>query len=676
MKIAHRLTDAVAFARENFCRAVGQFQDRTPAKEREEERRRCRGRYKFRSLRSVWMLGENPEVFIAADEVVRLFKNVACESCFVMLSDNARTEAWLKVRFLNDRALPAPFSHPLYLSRFEEQLAPKLVVILQSARRVSPLLLRRAAESALPVVLIGGRPHPRETVDGWAERVTHPAFSHLCVEEEAFAEVLQRHGIPRERISVTGSLAYETALASTPAGVDYLKRELRLPPDPPVVLCEAIHRLEERAMLETIAALRREEPRSVLLWKPATRRQLERVTRLAAARDLPIRRWNEPHNGNPALLFLDPNLAATPFYPAATGIILGRSFTTAPSWEPTPELITLQTPLLHGPHLPASLEPIARAGGTLPTSLANLPVRLLSLIRGDANGAALLEKARKVMEPSRGAAERTVAALAPFYPALPDENAERASWRPAPLAKNAEAGKKRQEIEKIDLTTWEAFRERIGAHRSILCLGNGPTSELPELAQVEHDLLFRVNCRWKDRGLLTEPNVVFVGNSETIRVLTGPIVFILNRVQGRLRVFENSQPFLRTTPLEYFVPDAENCPWFAKDEADELQARPSNGALMIATAAALQPEAITIAGIDLFSHPDGRYPGDLQGANTYSHCHNPSMELLVIERALLNYRGRLHILSPILREALLERGFPAQRLVTSVGNLPEAQEGY
>src|SRR4029079_17608285 len=37
---------------------------------------------------------------------------------------------------------------------------------------------------------------------------------------------------------------------------------------------------------------------------------------------------------------------------------------------------------------------------------------------------------------------------------------------------------------------------------------------------------------------------------------------------------------------------------------------PTNGARMIAAAAALQPKRLAIAGMDLYQHPGGRYPGD------------------------------------------------------------------
>jgi hypothetical protein len=72
---------------------------------------------------------------------------------------------------------------------------------------------------------------------------------------------------------------------------------------------------------------------------------------------------------------------------------------------------------------------------------------------------------------------------------------------------------------------------------------------------------------------------------------------------------------------------------------------------MLATAVALQPDRLVIAGIDLFSHPDGAYPGDTATPNAYSPGHEPDSEALLLMEALGRYRGELVILS----EALAER---------------------
>ena len=83
-------------------------------------------------------------------------------------------------------------------------------------------------------------------------------------------------------------------------------------------------------------------------------------------------------------------------------------------------------------------------------------------------------------------------------------------------------------------------------------------------------------------------------------------------------------------------------------------ARPSNGALMIVTAAGLAPERLIISGIDLFQHPAGPYPGGSVTANKYSRAHSRDVELALIDLALRNYQGEVIILSDILRDSLTQ----------------------
>ena len=58
---------------------------------------------------------------------------------------------------------------------------------------------------------------------------------------------------------------------------------------------------------------------------------------------------------------------------------------------------------------------------------------------------------------------------------------------------------------------------------------------------------------------------------------------------------------------------------------------PTNGALMVAVAAALQPKRLVIAGLDLYRHPEGRYPGST-AIDGYARGHSAACDLAVIAR--------------------------------------------
>ncbi len=196
---------------------------------------------------------------------------------------------------------------------------------------------------------------------------------------------------------------------------------------------------------------------------------------------------------------------------------------------------------------------------------------------------------------------------------------------------------------------WDALRRRLGDPRSVLCLGNGPSSEDPGLAGLDHDCLMRVNWRWKDGALFSDPDVVFVGDAATLHRLP-PRVFGLWNIPLEygmlLRYFVTHGP----RRMEYFT--MERISPLIRDRV--WPARPSNGALMVAAAAALRPERLTIAGIDLFRHPDGRYPGDERSLNEYSRVHTRDVDVAIIELALRDYRGELVIFGETLPRALAD----------------------
>jgi hypothetical protein len=79
---------------------------------------------------------------------------------------------------------------------------------------------------------------------------------------------------------------------------------------------------------------------------------------------------------------------------------------------------------------------------------------------------------------------------------------------------------------------------------------------------------------------------------------------------------------------------------------------PTNGALMIATAAALQPKHLAIAGMDLYRHPQGRYPSDSAAADGYSRQHSRALDLALIRSALAAYEGEVVVVGEALRRAL------------------------
>jgi hypothetical protein len=71
---------------------------------------------------------------------------------------------------------------------------------------------------------------------------------------------------------------------------------------------------------------------------------------------------------------------------------------------------------------------------------------------------------------------------------------------------------------------------------------------------------------------------------------------------------------------------------------------------MLATAVALRPSRIIIAGIDLFADPAGPYPGDASTPNAYVPVHERSLERDFILASLEKFEGELTIIGRALAE--------------------------
>lgn len=193
--------------------------------------------------------------------------------------------------------------------------------------------------------------------------------------------------------------------------------------------------------------------------------------------------------------------------------------------------------------------------------------------------------------------------------------------------------------------TLAQLREALGAPQTILCLGNGPSSEDPALSTVIYDALFRVNHSWLKRGLFTRPDAVFTGSKRTMRAIRGPIFGLQTQdAEERFAAIAALAPTFRAGHFFNVNDMTAALGAFAWGNL-----RPTNGASMLAVAVALQPSRLIVAGIDLFQHRDGPYPGDKSTPNDYSPGHSRDTELTFLLTLLSNYRGELVILGEVLR---------------------------
>lgn len=197
----------------------------------------------------------------------------------------------------------------------------------------------------------------------------------------------------------------------------------------------------------------------------------------------------------------------------------------------------------------------------------------------------------------------------------------------------------------------ETLSQRLGAPQTILCLGNGPTSAVPELETLSYDALFRVNHDWRSKRFLTQPDMVFAGVKRAMRKL--------GRVPIGVATARKADALIACRLFEFWHGPATYC--VVEDVAAPLlpaiagAARPTTGAYMLAAAVALAPERLVIAGVDMFRHPGGAYPGAADVTNAYTPSHAFETDAAFIAHCLAQFEGRLEVFSSALIDLVRER---------------------
>lgn len=618
------------------------------------------GRFEARAERSIWVHGEGMGEFNAAAKLIDRLRGLYPHRRFVFTSSRAVTCRWLAAKYPHDVTVPPPWDLPVAVRRYFQQLDPALILLLEFHDGFCPGALPAAREHRIPVVVVNARAlhalkplrfRVAEALDLVQEAV--PYIDLFCAQDAHAAKALSRLGVAGDRVRMLGNMKYDQQAASP----GLTRAALGIPKVVPVLVAGCVHADEEALVLRTFRSLRERQPTLFLVLAPYDLGRVAVIEQTLKARRLryALRSAGQPPQVDVLVLDSLGELAAV--YELADVVLLGGSFTPKQAGHSLVEPARHGKPIIFGPHMCSQQTMVAtflEHEAALQRPAKRLTESVLELLESASLRERLGGQARAVVESQAGATERTVAALGAL------SAARRQPRLPVPastLAQSLKVATKVMATTRIGqavlatrsrrIGSLSELHRRLGDPRTILCLGNGPSSEDDRLCGVDHDCLFRVNSRWLERGFLTRPDVVFTGDRESLRRCP-PCLFGFRTAAEETSVLLNTFFDARRRRVEYFTWER------LSDGLDESRwgARPTNGIVMLACAVALQPRRLIVAGIDLFQHPAGIYPGDRIQENRYAAMHDRDVELAILRQTLEAYRGELLVIGDVLKRAL------------------------
>ena len=321
-----------------------------------------------------------------------------------------------------------PFDLGFIVERTLAVVKPRLFVMMET--EIWPNLLRSCRRKDIRTVVVNGRisarSYPRYRLIRPLFRRVLADIDHFCVQSEETARRLRDLGADAERISVTGSLKFDSlqppGAAAHESPAHRVLRFFRMPPGRPVIVAGSTLRGEEAAVLRVFQRLRAAAGNPLLIVAPRHPERFGEVERLAREEGFQTARRSElPIDSEPhaEVVVLDTIGELAQLYRVATVVFVGGSLVDAGGHNIL-EPAVFGKPIIFGPHM-QNFREIAEAflvsGAAVQVrSEAELSEALRRLLADAARRAGLGAAASAVVEANRGAKAKTLAIIADLLP--------------------------------------------------------------------------------------------------------------------------------------------------------------------------------------------------------------------------------------------------------------------
>jgi 3-deoxy-D-manno-octulosonic-acid transferase len=336
-----------------------------------------------------------------------------------------------------DEVFYFPFDFAFIVNRILRLVRPRLFIMMET--EIWPNLLRACRRAGVRTVLVNGRisarSYPRYRLARWFFRRVLDHVDRFCMQSDESARRIIDIGADPARVSVTGSLKFDSLelptsfdqarLAAAPMqdrGRARVLRYFRIAPDRPVLIAASTLKGEEEPVLEAFQRVRATMPKALLVIAPRKPERFDEAERLArragwnVARRSELRVDSEPRHD---VVVLDSIGELAQLFQVATVVFVGGSLVDAGGHNIL-EPAVFGKPIVFGPWM-SNFAEIAR---TFVDNGAAVQVRtgreledvLLELLGDPVRRASLGAAARALVEANRGARSRSLAVLAELLP--------------------------------------------------------------------------------------------------------------------------------------------------------------------------------------------------------------------------------------------------------------------
>lgn len=313
-----------------------------------------------------------------------------------------------------------PLDFTAAVARTLDHLRPDAVVLMEL--EVWPNFLRQCHRRRIPVMVVNARltPHSFQRYK-WISPVTRRMFSRLAAvaaQERAYADQFASLGVPADRVSVTGTMKFDTAeLADTVPGATELASALHLREEEPLWVCGSTGPGEEQLALAAYKELLKDFPTLRLAIIPRHPERFDEVARLIEQGGYPVLRRSSPTfppsplpHSPPPILLGDTMGELRKFYALATVVLVGRTLVDLGHRQRGSDMIepaALAKPTIVGPwtHNFAEVMNAFRSANAIyeipsPSSLATT---IASILRDPTAAAETARRAQDTVRQNKGA---------------------------------------------------------------------------------------------------------------------------------------------------------------------------------------------------------------------------------------------------------------------------------